>query len=231
MNFLTHGGFLRLWLEQDRQMAGALANPRRSSKSARPIALDCWPLVRADRLDVEILADELVIVLRVRHCRLEQLAPIARDCAGGMSEDSSRLFDALSSDVVADQSSLASRGADVFGLCANLYLQQLSASTATAGRGARRRPGGRLGPLLLLSLGSDVVSGVGLGSGSDGLFRLGSLLRGRPLVCALSYLTGGRGLVLALSYLIGGRGLVLALSRSRRLPTRSLLPTLTPRLR
>jgi hypothetical protein len=39
-----------------------------------------------------------------------------------MSEDSSRLFDALSAYVVADQSSFASGGADVFGLGANFDL-------------------------------------------------------------------------------------------------------------
>src|SRR5690348_13745786 len=132
--------FLRLWFEQDGQMTSALANPSRPSESARPIALYCWPLVRADRFDVEVLADELVIVLRVSNRRLEQLAPIARDRAGGVSEDSSRLLDALSADVVANQSRLPSRGADIFGLGADFDVKDLSAATAAArcGRGCRR---------------------------------------------------------------------------------------------
>ncbi len=66
MNFLTHEFFLFLRREQDREMTGAFANPRRATHRARPEPLDRRTLVGVHRLDVQVLANELVIVLGVR---------------------------------------------------------------------------------------------------------------------------------------------------------------------
>src|SRR5947209_20512027 len=106
MNFLTHVSFLFLRREQDRQMAGALANPGRAAHRARPEPPDGRTLIRMDGLHVEVLADELVVVLGVGDRGLQQLAPVARDRPRRMSEDSSRLLDALSPQVIANQPGL-----------------------------------------------------------------------------------------------------------------------------
>jgi hypothetical protein len=66
MNFLTHELFLVLRREQDREVTGALANPRRAAHRARPEPLDRRTLVGVHRLDVQVLANELVVVLGVR---------------------------------------------------------------------------------------------------------------------------------------------------------------------
>src|ERR1700677_3411352 len=89
--------------EQDRQMAGAFADPGGATLRARPKPLDRRTLVGVGRLDVEILADELVVVLGVGDRRLEQLAPITCDRPGRDSEDSSRLLDRLPTELVADE--------------------------------------------------------------------------------------------------------------------------------
>src|SRR5947209_2111907 len=101
--------FLDLWREHDRQMTGALANPRGAPHGARTEALDGRPLVGMHCLDDEVLADELVVVLGVRDGRLEQLAPILCDRTRRVGQDSSRLLDGLAADVVADQAGLAGR--------------------------------------------------------------------------------------------------------------------------
>ena len=92
---------------------------RRATHRARPEPLDRRTLVGVDRLHVQVLADELVVVLGVRDRRLEQLAPVARDRTRRVSEDSSRLLDALSADVVAHQPRLARRRAHVLRLGAH----------------------------------------------------------------------------------------------------------------
>ena len=80
---------------------------RRATHRARPEPLDRRTLVGVDRLDVQVLADELVVVLGVRDRGLEQLAPVPRDRTRRVSEDSSRLLDALPADVVAHEPRLA----------------------------------------------------------------------------------------------------------------------------
>ena len=65
MNFLSH-----LWLflrrQQDRQVAGAFADLGRASHRARPEPLDRRTVVGSDRLHVQVLAYELMVVLGVR---------------------------------------------------------------------------------------------------------------------------------------------------------------------
>src|ERR1700733_11935169 len=102
--------------EQDRQMACPFADPGRATHRARPEPFDRRTLIGMHCLDVQVLADELVIVLGVRYRRLEQLAPVARDRPRRKSEDSSRLLDRFAADVVTHQSRLARRRPDVLGL-------------------------------------------------------------------------------------------------------------------
>ena len=97
-------------------MACPFADLRRAPHCARPEPLDSRALIGVHGLDVEVLADELVIVLSVRDRRLEQLAPIARDRPRRKSQDSSRLVNRLAADVVTHQARLARRRADVLGL-------------------------------------------------------------------------------------------------------------------
>ena len=81
-------------------MTRALANPRRATLRTRLKALDRRSLVGVHRLDVQVLADELVVVLGVRDCRLKQLAPVASDRPRRDSEDSSRIDDRLAAKLV-----------------------------------------------------------------------------------------------------------------------------------
>src|SRR5215208_1966282 len=104
---------LLLRREQDREVTGALADRRRTAHRARPEALERRTLVGVRRLDEQVLAVELVVVLGVRDGRLEHLAPVARHGAGREREDRARLLDRLATDVVADEASLAGRRADV----------------------------------------------------------------------------------------------------------------------
>src|ERR1700750_1944815 len=89
--------------EQDRQMAGAFADPRGAPLRARLEPLDGRTLISLHGLDDEVLADELVVVLGIGDRGLEQLAPIARDRTRRDSEDSSRILDRLAAELVADQ--------------------------------------------------------------------------------------------------------------------------------
>src|SRR6202020_1775603 len=97
-------------------MACPFTDPGRATHRARPEPFDRRTLIGMHCLDVQVLADELVIVLGVRYRRLEQLAPVARDRPRRKSEDSSRLLDRFAADVVTHQSRLARRRPDVLGL-------------------------------------------------------------------------------------------------------------------
>src|ERR1700733_16048852 len=99
--------YLVLWRQQDREVAGSLADPGGAAHRARPEPLDRRTLVGVHRLDKQVLAHELVIVLGVRDGGFEQLAPILRDRAWRECQDSSRLLHGLPADVVAHQASLA----------------------------------------------------------------------------------------------------------------------------
>src|ERR1700760_3709913 len=121
---------LVLWREQDRQVAGSLADPRRATHRARPEALDRRTLVGVHRLDVQVLAHELVIVLGVRNRGLEQLAPVPRDRAWRESQDSSRLLHGLPADVVAHQPRLTRRRPHILGLRAHNRRREAGIATA-----------------------------------------------------------------------------------------------------
>ena len=59
---------------------------------ARAEPPDRRALVRVHGLDLEVLADELVVVLRVCDCRLEQLDPVSRSRARRMGQDRLRIL-------------------------------------------------------------------------------------------------------------------------------------------
>src|SRR5690349_4298758 len=94
---------LEIGRERDGKVCGPLADPRGAAHGARAIALERRSLVGVGVLDLQLVADELVVVLGVRDGRLEQLAPVARRLPGSEVEDRARLLDGLSADVVADE--------------------------------------------------------------------------------------------------------------------------------
>ena len=93
-------------------MTRALEDRRRAALCARREALDRRAGVGVDRLDPQLVADQLVVVLGVGDRRLEQLRPVRRRC-GGEGEDRPSLGHRLAANVVADESRLARRGAHV----------------------------------------------------------------------------------------------------------------------
>src|SRR4051794_24379221 len=107
---------LSLVRQVDGDVAGALADLGRPSQRARTEPLDGRPLVDHDLMDAELIGEELVVVLRVRDCRLEDLQNRYGSCTRGVSEYRTRLVDRLSADVVHDQARLARRRSDVLGL-------------------------------------------------------------------------------------------------------------------
>src|ERR1700751_5075231 len=147
MNFLTHISDLVLRSEQDCEVAGALADPRRPAHRAGSEAPDRRTLVSVDRLHIQILAHELVVVLSVGHRRLEQLAPVASDRTRGVSEDSSRFLNALSADVLAHEAGLPGGRAHVLRLRPDDDIAPLTGAPSPTRRG--RRGGGRWRGLLL----------------------------------------------------------------------------------
>ena len=90
---------------------------------------------------LQVVADQVVVVLRVGDGGLEQLAPGLRDRARRVGEDGARLRDVLAADVVADQARLARGGADVAGLGAD---DRRARRRALARPRLRRRRGRRL---------------------------------------------------------------------------------------
>src|SRR5579875_1542836 len=151
--------------EQNREVAGPLPDPGGATHRARPEALDRRTLVGVHRLDDQVLADELVIVLGVGDRRLEQLAPVTGDRPWRDSEDSSGLLDGLAADVVTHEPRLARAGAHVLGLrphhrsrLARLAPGTLAAATTLAPRRRRRA----ISPPGLGSLRRSVSSGGGI---------------------------------------------------------------------
>src|SRR5580658_8884427 len=91
--------------KEDGQVRGALTDLGRAPHGTRTEPLDRRTLIGVHRLDDQILADELMIVLGIRDRRLEQLAPVTSDRTRRVSEDSACILNALATDVVADQAS------------------------------------------------------------------------------------------------------------------------------
>src|SRR3954470_3252137 len=98
MDFLTHG--LCLVRQVDGDVTCALANLGCPSQRARTEPLDGRPLVDHDLKDAELLGEKLVVVLRVRDCRLEDLQNRYGCCTRGVAEYRTRLIDRLAADVI-----------------------------------------------------------------------------------------------------------------------------------
>src|ERR1700712_5585833 len=172
-------------------MCCALADAEGASLCSRLEPLERGAFVREDGDDLEILGVERVVVLCVGDRRLEQLAPVAGNRAGRVRENRAGLIDRLLANVVAHQSGLAGRRADVLRLRANGQLLVAATRTslaATRGPVERlvRRFYSRFSLRGLVGLrGSLCVSGLGLGgrgllgSGLLGSSRLGGSLRSR----------------------------------------------------
>src|SRR5439155_26747117 len=114
MDFLTH--WLRLVRQVDGDVACALADLGRPSQRARTEPLDGRTFVDHHLMDAELLWEELVVVLRVRDCRLEDLQNRNCSCTRCVSEYRTRLVNRLSADVIHDQTGLAWRRSNVLGL-------------------------------------------------------------------------------------------------------------------
>src|SRR5580704_1069092 len=196
-----------LRFEQDRQMACPFADLRRAPHRARPEPLDGRALIGVHGLDVEVLADELVIVLSVRDCRLEQLAPIARDRPWRKSQDSSRLINRLAADVVTHQARLARRRADVLGLRPDDRRRQIGIAPAPSPPRCSLR-----GPLRLgLSGLAPRTPPTALGSSRGPTLTLGFLVGFVKLLVLVLVLV----LVVVVVVLIVGFGLRRLISRRR----------------
>src|ERR671929_915543 len=99
--------WLRLVRQVDGDVAGALADLGRPSQRARTEPLDGRPLVDHDLEDAKLLGKELVVVLRVRDCRFEDLQNRNCSCTRGVGEYRTRLLDRLAADVIHDEARLA----------------------------------------------------------------------------------------------------------------------------
>src|SRR5215218_7840832 len=171
--------------ERDRQVRGPLADARGAAHGAWPVALQRRPLVGIHGGDTQVLAHQLVVVLRVGDRRLEQLGPVLGGGARREGEDGARLRDVLAADVVADQPRLARGGAHVLrvrgdgdaGLDGAAPVALACARGRSPLAAGGRRPGGLVGWLRLR---------IGLGRAVRGLPR--ARLAGGP--CLASLVTG-----------------------------------------
>src|SRR3954469_8180642 len=232
---------LLLRRQSDREVGRALADSRRATHRPGAIPLERRPLVGVDRGDLQLVADQLVVVLRVGDCRLQELQPRLGGAARREGQDSPRLLDVLPADVVAHQARLAGGRADVAGLGGDehggLVRRALGARPVALARGLRGRLGLGLRRGLLLRGGLLrrllLVGGVVLGLGVVGLLlgvglRRGLLLRRRLLLggrlgrLLLGLGHGLAGLLGSLRLDLGGRRrlfvLLLARSRTHRTP-------------
>src|SRR3954447_22381315 len=93
--------------ELDSHVTRPLANSRGPAQSARTVALECWPLVYICLADLEIVGDEVVVVLRVGDCGVQELQDVPRSRARRVHEYGTRLIDILAPDVVDHEPRLA----------------------------------------------------------------------------------------------------------------------------
>src|SRR5919206_842634 len=138
---------LLLRRERDREVAGAPADARRAAHGARAEALERGALVGVRGEDAQVVADQLVVVLRVGYGGLQQLAPVVRDGARRVREDRARLRHRLAAYVVAHEARLARGRAHVLRLRAHDGPLALGLGCALLGlRGRRRLVGGTATP-------------------------------------------------------------------------------------
>src|SRR5215203_3572743 len=140
---------LLLGRQKNGHVAGPLADPGRPSEGARPVPLEGRTLVDEGLVDLQLVGDELVVVLRVGDCGVQELQDVPRGRARRVDEYGTRLVDRLAADVVDDEPRLARRGADVAGLRAD---DHLPVAVAARGRLAALA-GGHLGGPAAAALG------------------------------------------------------------------------------
>src|SRR5437764_3279333 len=137
-------------------MARALANPRGAAESAWPVALERRPLVDVDLADDEVVGDELVVVLRVGHGRLEKLENVDGRRSWRVPKDGTRVVDRLAADVIHHEPSLPGRMAHVLGLSPHddraIGSSRRRRLLVNGSGGLRGTPPRRLGGLLVGSL-------------------------------------------------------------------------------
>src|SRR5205823_3690437 len=164
---------------------GPLPDPGRPPERARPEALDRWPFVDERLEHPQLLRKELVVVLRVRDRRFEDLLNRLRRRTRRVSEYCTRLIDRLSTDMVDHEPRLAGRAAYVFRLGAHVDRRRIRLRPARrpllgaglGGAAARRRAFGFW--LLAFGVGLGVFGFLGglVSLGLLGLLGLRSLLR------------------------------------------------------
>src|SRR3954451_17910640 len=98
---------LLLRRQKNCHVARALADPGRPAQGARPEPLEGRALVDEGLIDLELVGDELVVVLRVGDCGVQELQDVPRSRARRMDEYGTRLIDRLAADVVDDQACLS----------------------------------------------------------------------------------------------------------------------------
>src|SRR6185437_15309068 len=103
----------------DGHVTRALADPRGAAESTGAVALERRTFVDVGLADDELVGDELMVVLRVGHGRLEKLEHINRRRSWRVLKDGTRLADRLAADVVDHEPGLARRVAHVLGLRAH----------------------------------------------------------------------------------------------------------------
>src|SRR5690242_4357662 len=180
----------------DGHVTRALADPRGAAESAGAVALERRTFVDVGLADDELVGDELMVVLRVGHCRLEKLEHIDGRRSWRVLKDGTRLVDRLAADVVDHESRLARSVAYVLGLRANDDRAVRCTRCRRLLVHRRLGGGGRLGRtaatalrlLLRLVLGGLLSLGLHLGSllvlgglRLRGLLGLFGLLATRPL--------------------------------------------------
>src|SRR6266480_4150895 len=99
--------------EGDGHVARPLADSRGSPQRARTVALERRALVDHSLAHHQLVGDQLVVVLRVGDCGVQELQDIPRGRARRAGEYGTGLSDRLAADVLDYEPRLAGRGADV----------------------------------------------------------------------------------------------------------------------
>src|SRR5690349_2060267 len=188
----------------DGHAARALADSGRAAKGARQLPLERRTLVDVDLADHEVIGNELVVVLRVGHGRLQKLENVPGRRSRRVGKDGTRVADRLPADVVDHQSRLAWRAAHVLRLGAHDHgavlepWRRRGAMDRLRGRLGRGGLGGTAAPAARLGLGLPGLVGlfccvglVGIGVGVS-LFSLSRCLLGLLGGLRLSGLRLGR---------------------------------------
>src|SRR5438094_8368590 len=194
---VVYGGRVRSSVgKRDGHVACPLPNSRGTPKRARTVALEGWALVDVGLAHHQLVGRELVVVLRVGDCGVQELQDVPRGRTRRVDEYGTRLAHGFAADVVDHEAGLARRRAHV--------LRTRPDRDRAVGRprsGCRRVAlaaggdlrGARAGArLLLLRRRRVLLLGLRLPLGL-GCLRLGLLRRG-----LLLRLLGGGGLLVGL---------------------------------